>query len=284
MKARFPHRFALVFGLAVGFGALSSFGALAAEADPVLAKVNGSEIKLSAVEAYKKMLPPQIVSQLPQEQLLDSLIINQLIQEQAQKDGLEKDAEVQEALRQVSQQVIAKAWVSRKLKSQVTDAILKEKYAKLLADFKATDQEVRARHILTATENEAKAIIDEVKKGANFAELAKTKSTDPTAKSNGGDLGFFGKAEMVPEFSDVAFAMKVGDISAPVKSAFGWHVITVEARRDVAPPSFEEAEGPLREQMNEDAAEQLITDLRKGAKIELTTSEEKPVAPVEPKK
>src|SRR5258705_2132051 len=101
------------------------------------------------------------------------------------------------------------------------------------------EQEVPARHILVPTEDEAKAILAEVKKGTDFAELAKQKSKDPGAAAEGGDLGYFGKSQMVPEFAEAAFKMKKGEVSDPVKSQFGWHIIKVEDKRTKPVPAFE---------------------------------------------
>jgi len=106
------------------------------------------------------------------------------------------------------------------------------------------EQEVHARHILVESEDEAKAIGAELKKGADFAELAKKKSKDPGA-SDGGDLGFFTKDQMVPEFSAVAFALEPGKISDPVKSQFGWHIIKVEEKRNRKAPEFEQVKSQI---------------------------------------
>ena len=108
------------------------------------------------------------------------------------------------------------------------------------------EQEVHARHILVETEDEAKAVEDELKKGADFAELAKKKSKDPGA-SDGGDLGFFTKDQMVPEFSAVAFSLEPGKISDPVKTQFGWHIIKVEEKRNRKAPDFDQVKSPDRD-------------------------------------
>ncbi len=109
------------------------------------------------------------------------------------------------------------------------------------------EQEVRARHILVPTEDEAKAILAEVKKGTDFAELAKQKSKDPGAAAEGGDLGYFGKDQMVPEFAEVAFKLDKGQVSDPVKTQFGWHIIKVEDKRTKPVPEFDAGQGPGRD-------------------------------------
>lgn len=265
---------ALMMGLSAAIAALP---AIAADKDPVVAIVNGTEVHASALVAYQRTLPPQMASQVPYEALLDSLINNTLVYEQGKKDGADKDAEVKKALRDIEQQLVVKSWMGKKLKAAVTDAAVKQGYDKFLADFKPVE-EVRARHILTESEDTAKAVIAELKKGADFTETAKAKSKDPSAKQNGGDLGYFTKDEMVPQFAEAAFAMQPGDLSAaPVKSQFGWHVIKLEDRRMASPPTFEQAQPVIREKLAEETAERLVTDIRAKAKIKRFDPEGKPL-------
>ena len=133
------------------------------------------------------------------------------------------------------------------------------------------------------TEAEAKAVIADLAKGGDFAALAK-KSKDTSGASNGGDLGYFGKEQMVPEFSTAAFALKKGETSkVPVKSQFGWHVIRVEDRRMAPVPTFEERKDELRGAMGQDLVGAMLADLRKGAKIEQLDADGKP-KPAEAKK
>jgi len=129
-------------------------------------------------------------------------------------------------------------------------------------------EEVHARHILVANEDAAKKIIADLKKGGDFAALAKQHSTDPGAQ-NGGDLGFFKKDDMVPAFAEAAFALKPGEISAtPVKTQFGYHVIKVEERRAAPPPSFEEAKEELRQRVIQEAVSKVSDAALAGAKVE----------------
>lgn len=264
--------------LALGLGAaVASLPALAADKDPVVAVINGTEVHASSLMAYRRTLPPQMAAQVPYEALLDSLINNTLVYEQGKKEGADKDPDVKKALKDIEQQLVVKAWMGKKLKSEVTDAAVKQGYDKFLAEFKPAE-EVRARHILTDSEESAKAVIAELKKGADFAETAKTKSKDPSAKQNGGDLGYFTKDEMVPQFAEAAFAMSPGTLSdTPVKSQFGWHVIKVEDRRLSSPPSFEQAQPVIREKIAEETAERVVSDMRAKAKIKRFDPEGKPL-------
>ncbi|MBC7908041.1 MAG: peptidylprolyl isomerase [Rhodospirillaceae bacterium] len=274
MKSLTARRAALLMGVVAGLAAAPAF---AADKDPVVAVVNGTELHASSVAAYQRSLPPQMAAQVPYEALLESLINNQLIYDQAKKEGAEKDPEVKQALKQLEQQVVVKAWMGKKLKSEITDAAVQKSYDKFVAEFKPVE-EVRARHILTETEDQAKAVIAELKKGADFQETAKTKSKDPSAKQNGGDLGYFTKDEMVPQFAEAAFAMKPGELSTvPVKSQFGYHVIRLEDRRMAAPPAFDQAKPVIREQLAEETAQKVVTDVRAKAKVKRFDPEGKPL-------
>jgi peptidyl-prolyl cis-trans isomerase C len=132
-----------------------------------------------------------------------------------------------------------------------------------------SEEEVHARHILVSTEDEAKSVIADLKKGATFDKLAKEKSTDKASGAEGGDLGWFKKTDMVKEFAEAAFALKKGDLSeAPIKTQFGYHVILLEDRRQAPPPSFEELSEQIREELAREAVTGMLDQLRAGAKIE----------------
>src|SRR5262249_27141126 len=152
-------------------------------------------------------------------------------------------------------------------KAAVTDAEMKKVYEEAVK-LAANEQEVRARHILVPTEDEAKAILVEVKKGTDFAELARQKSKDPGAAAEGGDLGFFTKDQMVPEFAETAFKLDKGQLSDPIKTQFGWHVIKVEDKRDRPVPSFEQVKDQIDAYVVRRAQAEAIAKLRQGAKIE----------------
>ncbi|CAA7624782.1 PpiC-type peptidyl-prolyl cis-trans isomerase [Magnetospirillum sp. LM-5] len=251
--------------------------AVAADKESVVAEINGAKLHTSDIVAYQRSLPPQMAAQAPYPVLLDMAVNNYLVAEQARKDGLEKDPQVRQALKELESQLLVKAWMNRKLKAAITDGAVKQAYDRYLAEFKP-EEEVRARHILTEGEDAAKAVLADLKKGADFTETAKTKSKDPSAKANGGDLGFFTKDEMVKEFADAAFAMKPGELSAaPVKSQFGWHVIKVDERRMASAPSLEQAAPAIREQLAEETAQKMVADMRGKAKVKLFTPDGQPL-------
>jgi len=149
----------------------------------------------------------------------------------------------------------------------MTDAALKEHYETTVAAL-SPEIEVHARHVLVTTEAEALEIIDELDKGADFAELAKAHSIGPSA-AKGGDLDYFSHSGMVPEFADAAFAMELDEISKrPIRTQFGWHVVHVIDRREAPPPSFEDMEASLREQLSQEIGAGIIDELRGSATIE----------------
>jgi peptidyl-prolyl cis-trans isomerase C len=243
----------------------------AAEGDPVVARVNGAELHRSDVAAAQKSLPAQM-QQMPLEQiytpLLDQLVTGQLISEAGRKDHLADDPEVKRRLARLEDRVIQEVWVNRVVEAAATDEVLHKRYDQFVKDH-PPKEEVSARHILVEKEEEAKAVIASLDKGADFAALAKEKSTDP-AKDNGGDLGFFSREDMVPEFSEAAFNLKKGEYTkTPVHSQFGWHVIKVEDRRTAAPPSFEDSKGQMTNELARQVIGDKIKDLRSGAKIEM---------------
>ncbi|MGE5506079.1 MAG: peptidylprolyl isomerase [Actinomycetota bacterium] len=263
--------------LALGLLAGIALPAAAAEVkDPVVATVNGTDIHMSQLVEFQRTLPPQLAG-APYDALLDIVVNNQLVYDAAKRDKLESDPEVKATMKQLEQKVLRQAWMSKKLRAGITDDVLKARYDEFVRNFKP-EEEVRARHILVETEDQAKAIIADLQKGADFGETAKAKSKDPSAQQNGGDLGYFSKGEMVPQFADAAFAMKAGELSAkPIKSQFGWHVIKVEDRRMASPPPFDAAKPMLREQLAEVTAEKLVMDLKSKAKIKRFGPDGKPL-------
>jgi peptidyl-prolyl cis-trans isomerase C len=245
----------------------------------VVARVDGTELHLADVEAAQQSLPPQ-AQKLPLAQifpvLLDRLVDGMLITEAGRKEHLDQDPEVQQRLKRYEDHLIQEAFLSRAIKAAETEDQLKARY-QTFAKEKAGREEVHARHILVKTEAEAKSVIGELDKGADFSELAKKHSTDPGG-SSGGDLGYFGHDDMVKEFADAAFALPAGQYSkAPVKSEFGWHVIKVEDHRVSTPPSFEEARQEITQLVAHDVVDTKLKELRGAAKIETYGLDGKPL-------
>jgi peptidyl-prolyl cis-trans isomerase C len=231
--------------------------------DPILARVDGEPVRLSDVLATAQdVLPPEVARQL-----VDRTITERVLTGAARAAGLDKDAEVRRRIRRAEDQELQQAFLSREVNAAVTDAALRARYDQE-AGRRQGEEEVHARHILVPTETEAKAALAEVTGGADFAEVAKRRSTDPGSR-DGGDLGFFKRGDMVPEFAEAAFALQPGQISpAPIRSPFGWHVIKVEERRTAPVPSFEESRQELRQKMLAEQVEAVVTRIRSAAKVE----------------
>jgi peptidyl-prolyl cis-trans isomerase C len=252
---------------------------LALASDPVVAKVNGTAITRADLEALQSQLPP-FAQQQPLSalypRLVDRLVDGKLVLAKAKSEKFEQDPEVRKQIALLQDRVIEQIWVHRQIDKQLTDEVLKKAYDESIKSFKAEDQ-VRARHILVPTKEEADKLLARLKKGEDFAALAKEASKDGSA-SSGGDLGFFGKGQMVKPFEEAAFGLKMGEVSkAPVQSQFGWHLIKVEERKPSTPPSFEESKAELKESRSRELADKIVADLRKDAKIERFDLDGKPL-------
>ncbi|MBT3551630.1 MAG: peptidylprolyl isomerase [Rhodospirillaceae bacterium] len=270
-RARF---LALSFALSFAVAALAFGAAIQAQEpgkNPVVALVDGAEIRLSDVEAVRGQLPPQ-AQNYPMETLFNFIIGNmvntRLVAAEARRTGLNDNAAVKRRLASIEAQVLEQEFMNRKLEGAVTDAALQARYQEFLKE-NAPGEEVHARHILVKTEAAAKAIIKQLQGGADFEKLAKEKSTGPSGK-NGGDLGYFTFERMVPPFSKAAFQLKPGSITqAPVKTRFGWHIIKSEDKRATKPPSFAATKTQMAEEVRKNFSDEIIEGLKKNAKIEI---------------
>lgn len=256
------------FLAAIAISTSSMSVAIAAD-DPVVAIVNGHKILKSELMAARENLPEEY-RPVPMEQifpvLLSSLVDSRLVAVDAKSRKLDKEAGYKERLEQISVQVLERYAVRQAIEAAVTDDKLRTEYQNRVSG--GGDKEVSARHILVKTNDEAMAIIKELDGGADFAELAKTKSTGPSGP-RGGDLGYFAKGQMVPQFETAAFALEKGAYTKePVQTQFGFHVIKVEDSRETKPPTFEESVDEIRNDMAQAAAAQYIEGLRGAAKIE----------------
>jgi peptidyl-prolyl cis-trans isomerase C len=241
----------------------------AEDTNPVLAKVNGSEIRQSDMALAEEELGPSLDKMDPatkQENLLAFLIDMKIVSKAAEDKKVEDNDEFKKRLAFARNRLLMDSLLATEGKAATTDEAMKKVYDDAAKQITG-EQEVRARHILVETEDEAKAVKAELDKGADFAELAKKKSKDPGA-SDGGDLGFFTKDQMVPEFSAVAFALEPGKISDPVKSQFGWHIIKVEEKRNRKAPDFEQVKAQIETYVTRKAQADYVAKLRDGAKIE----------------
>ncbi len=171
-------------------------------------------------------------------------------------------------MQMAQERALESSLLNKVVRPQVTDQAIQARYDEQYGG-KSGEPEVHARHILVGDEATAKKIIAELKKGGDFAALSKQYSKDPSASQQGGDLGFFKKSDMVPEFADVAFALKDKEVTpVPVKTQFGWHVIQTLEHRTTAPPTFEQVHDELRQQMVQAAVQKEIADARGQVSIE----------------
>lgn len=260
--------FAMVAMLAAaGLAGIPASAQTADESQPV-AVVDGVPIERArmtrALEAYGQDLK-QLSAEAYYRTVLDRVVDQELAARAAVAGGLDESAQVQANLAEARANVLASAYLRKLAADATTDAALKEAYDEI-ADKGV--QQISARHILVKTEAEAKEIITLLDGGAEFAAVAAERSIGPSA-SRGGDLGFFGRGQMVPPFSEAAFSTEKGAYTAePVETQFGWHVIKVEDIRDQAPPPFEVAKPQLMEQARTNAMIKALDSLRANAEIE----------------
>jgi peptidyl-prolyl cis-trans isomerase C len=239
------------------------------DANAVIAKVNGQEIKQSDLTIAEEELGPSLAQMDPasrRENIIAFLIDMKIVAKAAEDKKVADSADFKQKLSFARNRLLMDNLLATEGKSALTDDAMKKVYQEAIEKV-AGEKEVHARHILLPTEDEAKAVKAELDKGADFAELAKKKSKDPGA-ADGGDLGFFTKDQMVPEFSAVAFALEPGKISDPVKSQFGWHIIKVEEKRDRKAPAFDEVKAQVSQFVVRKAQADYVTKLRAAAKIE----------------
>jgi peptidyl-prolyl cis-trans isomerase C len=257
----------LVAGFALG--ALLATHAIA-QSDPVVAKVNGVEIKESDLKAAEEDIGTQLPPMAPEakkEYLITYVADMILVSKAAEAKKLGDTADFKRKLANARVKLLMEALLQNEAKAAVTDEAMKKVYSEAIKDV-GNEQEVSARHILVETEDEAKKVAADLKGGGDFIAIAKERSKDPGSKDQGGDLGFFGKDQMVPEFAEAAFKLDKGQTSDPVKSQFGWHIIRVDDKRTKEPPSFDQVKGQIENYVQRKAQADLIQKLRAEAKIE----------------
>jgi peptidyl-prolyl cis-trans isomerase C len=241
-----------------------------AQSDKVVAKVAGVEIRESDLAMAEEDMGQQ-VQQLEGAAKRDALVAYVadviLAAKAADAKKVTDQREFKNRIAFIRNKLAMEMLLVQEGKAAVTDAAMRKVYDEAVKQ-QGAEQEVRARHILVPSEAEAKAILVELKKGTDFAEMAKQKSKDPGAAAEGGDLGYFTKDQMVPEFAEQAFKMNKGDVSDPVKSQFGWHIIKVEDKRSKPAPAFETVKEQVEQFVTRRAQAEYIAKLREGSKVE----------------
>jgi peptidyl-prolyl cis-trans isomerase C len=245
----------------------------------VLATVNGKQITEDdvkiAADDLRGSIPPQLEGKARDSYLLDFLIDGELVAQKALAEKADQTPEFAKKLAYYREKLLMETVLEQVAKTAATDAAIKATYDEA-AKAQKPETEIHAQHILVATEDEAKAVWKRLKGGEEFATLAKELSKD--TGSEGGDLGWFTKDRMVPEFADAAFKLEVGQVSDPVKSPFGWHIIEILDKRQKTFPPFDQVKDQVTRYVVQKAQAALVADLRKTAKIERTEPPESPKA------
>ena len=241
-----------------------------APSSPVLAEVGSTKITVDAFKKELENLPPYLKPMTEtadgKKEMLDTMIIRELILQEAAKDGIENTPAVKEKLEELKKRLVVEAYLKKKVEEQakVSDEDLKKFYDENKDKFKTGDQ-VRASHILVKSEKEAKDVLAQLKAGGNFEELAKKLSTDGAA-AKGGDLGWFSKGSMIPEFEKVAFTMKEGQISDIVKTKFGFHIIKLTGKRAAGERSFDDVKEQIKASMLPGKQQEVFQKLKENLK------------------
>jgi peptidyl-prolyl cis-trans isomerase C len=289
-----PRRTALLASLALLLASGASL--YAQDTDPLVAKVNGVEIHqsdLAIAEQEAGQLPP-MSPEAKQDYLVQISADLILVAKAAEAKKFGDTADFKRKMEFNRRKTLMEALMSSVAKDALTDAAMHQVYDEAIKQVGA-EQEVHARHILVraapgddkaskAAEDKIKAVIERLNKGEDFNKIAGEVTEDPSGKTNGGDLGYFGKDQMVPPFSEAAFKLEKGQISEPVKTDFGWHVIKVEDKRAKQPPKFEEVKPQIERYVIGKAQSEMVQDLRKDAKIERLDKPAAPAAPADPAK
>ena len=256
-----------------------------AQNDPVVAKVNGTEIRQSDLNAAEEdigqNLPP-MAPEAKRDYLITYVTDMVILAKAAEAKKIGDSADFKRKLDIARNKLLMEGLLTAEAKTAVTDEAMKKVYAEATKQM-GEEKEVHARHILVEKEDEAKAILADLKKGGDFVAIAKEKSKDPGSKETGGDLGYFTKDQMVPEFADAAFKLDKGQLSDPIKTQFGWHVLKVEDKRNRPVPEFEKVKDQVETFVVRKAQADLVTKLRAEAKVEKIPASAD-AKPAEPKK
>lgn len=256
--------------------AVSGAGLALAQEDKVVATVAGQPITEADLTQALSDLDQQF-ARLPEEQkraaALSAVIEIKLLAAEAKAKGFDKSAEFQRRMAFLEERALHSEVIENEVAAKITDEDIRKRYDAEIANTPASN-EVRARHILVKTKEEADAIVKQLDDGANFEEIAKEKSSDPGSGAQGGDLGWFGPGQMVPEFEKAAFALEPGAYTKePVQSQFGWHVIKVEDKRAKQPPAFDQVKEQFRSLLLRERYFALVKQLRAAGKVEVTDPE-----------
>ncbi len=256
-----------------------------AQQNPLIATVNGDPIRLSDISAWVDThVPAEQRAQVGQEKLfavaMDNLVSGKALQVMARKQGLDRDPAIARQMQVAADDVLQRAILVKTVLPQVTEEAIKAQYDKEYAN-KPGEPEVHARHILVDSEAKAKDVIKQLQAGAKFEDLVKKYSdTKDPASAQGGDLGTFKRADMLPEFSDAAFKLKKGEYTTtPVHTRYGWHVIQVLDTSISQPPKYDAVHDEIRQELLRQDAQALAAQARQQVKIVQYGPDGKPIKP-----
>ncbi len=241
----------------------------AAADDTVVARINGVEVKQSDLDFAASEVGPRLGNYRPEDRkrvLLQYVIENELMASAGEKENLDEIDTFDARVKYHTRRALRDAYFDASITGAVSDEDAKKIYDEKIANMKP-EEEVHAKHILVGTEEEAKEVKERLTKGEDFATVAKEKSKDKNAE--GGDLGFFSRGQMLKPFEEAAFALDVGEISDPVQTQFGWHIIKLEEKRDQKLPGFDDVKEAIKTQLVAQKAQMVVTGLRKDATIEI---------------
>ena len=248
---------------------------LAAADDPVVAEVGSEKLTLSQLHAEIKRLPPNLKQMASdkrmQKEFLDQLATSHLIYQEGIKQGIDKEPLVKSQIEDATRKIVLATLLQREIESRIKTPTEKdiEQYYQTHSDEFKQEKQVRARHILVENEATAKKISAKLKNGADFATLAKESSTCPSS-AKGGDLGFFTRNRMVKEFADVAFKLKKGEVSGPVKTKFGYHIIEVTDIKEAGVTPLNEVKTAIENKLIQSQKSQVFQDYIAGLKKKST--------------
>lgn len=259
----------------VSLAAMLAFSAPAFADEYVIMKVNNQEVSSAETQAvWEGLFPagqaPAFDSTKPEmkERILRAIMAEKLVYGEAVKQGVDKSDKVNKEVEDIKKKLVVRTYLDSKTADMISDADIKKEYDAMVAAQK-DEKEVHARHILVASEAEAKDVKKKIDSGKSFEDVAQEMSKDAGSAKNGGDLGYFTKDKMVPEFAAAAFSMKKGEVSGPVKSSFGYHIIKVEDIRKVQPPALNEVKDQIKQKLQEKKLNDYVGGLVKSADVKV---------------
>lgn len=268
----------IVFATVLPFVLMLSCDRQGGQKSAHIAKVGSTTITQEDIDKEKKGLPDQIQRMFDNpggpERFLEELVKKEILYQEAKKKGFENDAEYRRKLEDFKKISLIGLLLNKEVeeKVKVTDKDVKDYYEAHKAELTMNNQ-VRASHILLKTEEEAKKVLEQVRKGGDFAKIAKEKSIDTSSAKNGGDLGFFSRGQLVPEFENAAFGLKDGEVGGPVRTQFGYHIIKVTGKKEGKVVEFEQVKDRLAQRVTAEKQKSVfdsyVEGLKKSYKVEI---------------